>query len=213
MSYTPSSERRTNYSSRSMEEYFSVDDILATEVRIPCRFQLHVYKLGSLNPSSQSPDLLPGTKLELPLWLAQALQSRHIVSVELPKVYREAYREILCADATMVDLHELGPYFYHIGLYLLNFPYPDTEEISKMLIETFKNRFRKVMDASQHTLQEESSSWTSRLDMSEMGLFNIGQKAFMEFQEWQARKMEKICTSGMVINHKKRKRAAMGNIV
>jgi len=50
--------------------------------------------LGFLDPSSESEDLKSGTKVELPLWLAQPLNvaKESIVSVDIPKTYKEGYR-------------------------------------------------------------------------------------------------------------------------
>lgn len=70
-----------------------------------------------MDPSSDSEHLEAGTTLELPFWLAESLSSRRqpLISVEMPKVYKEAYREILIADASVVDLHKLGMYYYDFG--------------------------------------------------------------------------------------------------
>ncbi|KFM61684.1 DNA replication complex GINS protein PSF3, partial [Stegodyphus mimosarum] len=196
-----------NFTKRSFvlaeEQYFSIDDILATNERIPCRFEVPVHKLGFLDPSSGSPDLAQGTKLELPLWMAQALQNRHIIAVEVPRVYREAYREILNADASVVDLHKMGPYFYHFGLYLLRFSHHDSEDICKILNQTFRNRFRKLMDTSQNSLKEDAATLTSNLDRTEIALFNLGYKSLHDLKSWQCRKNQKILTADLVVNHKK----------
>lgn len=49
--------------------------------------------------------------------------------------YRESYREILSADASVVDLHRLGPYYYSFGTHVLKFELPDTSDVAKMLIK------------------------------------------------------------------------------
>jgi len=51
-------------------------------------------QLGFLDLSSETEDLKPGIKLELPLWLAQPLNKAResIVSVDIPKTYKEGYR-------------------------------------------------------------------------------------------------------------------------
>ncbi|CAL1289604.1 unnamed protein product [Larinioides sclopetarius] len=202
-----------NFTRRSFvfaeEEYFSIDDILATQERIPCKFEVGVHKLGFLDPSSGNPDISKGTKLEIPLWMAQALQSRRIILTDIPRVYREAYREILNADATVVDLHKMGPYFYHLGLYLLRFTHQDSEDISRMLNQTFRNRFRKLMDTSQNSLEEDATILTANLDRTEVALFNLGHKSLLDLKNWQHRKSQKILTANLVMNHKKRKRAIM----
>lgn len=64
-----------------------------------------------------------GTLLELPLWFVQDISSgrQPIVVPELPKFYKEGYRQILKADATAVDLHKFNLYFYELGAYVKNF--------------------------------------------------------------------------------------------
>lgn len=65
------------------------------------------YFLGvKLNPSSEEDDVQTGTALELPMWLVQHLgRGRHpVVSVDLPRMYKEAYREILKADRSNLQL-------------------------------------------------------------------------------------------------------------
>lgn len=76
--------------------------------------------LGFLDPSAADNDLKAGTNVEIPLWLAESLYSRRppLVSVELPKIYKDSYREILNADACTVDMHKLNQHFYELGCYI-----------------------------------------------------------------------------------------------
>ncbi|XP_067651642.1 DNA replication complex GINS protein PSF3-like [Haliotis asinina] len=191
--------------------YFSLDDILATQEKIPCKLVMPIYRLGYLDPSSEGDNIPVDTKIELPYWMARALCSRkrHIVSVEMPKQYREGYREILSADASVVDLHKLGPFFYSFGSQLLNFEHPEGSDIAKCLLKTFQSRFRKIMDSSQNALNEDNSQLTERLDETEKVLFCAGQKGLNDFLRWEKRETEKLVTSAMVQNHRKRKRAIM----
>lgn len=64
-----------------------------------------------------------GTSLELPTWLVQEMSSgrQPVVSPDLPKVYRQSYREILKADACAIDLHKFNLYFYELGSHLKHF--------------------------------------------------------------------------------------------
>ena len=118
-------------------DYFDVDDILATQERVPCQIELQIHNLGFLDTSSESEHIQPGVKLEFPLWLAKELCSRRrkIVSVDMPKAFKEGYRQILRADANVVDLHKLGPYFYKFGVKLLHFDNDDNPQIAKCLQE------------------------------------------------------------------------------
>ncbi|GIY74206.1 DNA replication complex GINS protein PSF3 [Caerostris extrusa] len=163
-----------NFSKRSFvfaeEEYFSIDDILATNERIPCKFEVGVHKLGFLDPSNGNSDLARGTKLEIPLWMAQALRSRRIISMDIPR---------------------------------------DSEDISRILYHTFRHRFRKLMDTSQNSIEEDATALTANLDRTEIALFNLGHKSLLDLKNWQHRRSQKILTTDLVMNLKKRKRTLM----
>lgn len=98
--------------------------------------------LGFLDSSTDDKDISPGSKMELPFWLAYALcsQKRRIVSVELPKAYRESYREVMKADANVVNLYKLGPYYYNFGMKLQCFSFPEIDDVSKCLLSVSKTK-------------------------------------------------------------------------
>ncbi|CAE1303362.1 GINS3 [Acanthosepion pharaonis] len=179
-----------------------------TQDKIQSRVELTLYRMGFLDSSTDDKDIPPGSKLELPFWLAYALcsQKRRIVSVELPKAYRESYREVMKADANVVNLYKLGPYYYNFGMKLQCFSFPEIDDVSKCLLSTFQTRFRKIMDASQNIMNEDTSKLTSNLDEMEKALFKVGQKSLTDFQLWETRQVEKLKTSDMVRAHRKRKR-------
>ena len=190
------------------EDYFNIDDILACHQRVPCQFELPVYRLGFLNPNSNDEHLQVGTKMEIPLWLARALCSRRrqIVSVGLPKAYREAQRDILSADANVVDLYKLGPYYYSMGVKLLCFEHLESADLSKSLLETFLNRFRWIMDSSQNAFQSDTTPLMSKLDEKERELFRSGQRAVQDMEKWERGESHKITSSSVVQNRRKRRR-------
>ncbi|KAK7076826.1 DNA replication complex GINS protein PSF3 [Halocaridina rubra] len=187
--------------------YFSLSDILATQDRVPCKFEQTVYNLGFLDPSSGDKDIAVGTKLELPCWLARALSSsrRLIVSTQIPNNYREKYREILKADASVVDLHKLGPHFYEFGQHLLPLAGPEAPALANMLTQALRERLRGIMDSAQNTCEDEVTSQTVKLDELERTLFSAGQKALKDHKLWLSRRAHILTTSAMVEQHKKRK--------
>ncbi|KAG1685088.1 DNA replication complex GINS protein PSF3 [Nymphon striatum] len=192
------------------QNYFSVHDILASQEKVLCNFDQAVCGLGFLDPSGENQDLVKGMKLELPFWMLQAISQRNqtVASIyELPKGYKESYREILSAEAFVVDLHKLGPFFYQFGLQLLKTNHAENSQIAKMLLQTFQDRVRCIMDSSQNSLNEDCSKLTANLDNMERALFQAGQKGLLDFQKWQIRESEKISTSEIVVNHRKRKLA------
>lgn len=127
--------------------YLSITDILVTNEKVPCKFLHDLPKMGEfgcaifqvpdnficsasifiyflfsgfLDPSCTEDDLRAGSNVEIPVWLAESLYGRRppLVTVDLPKIYKDAYREILNADACTVDMHKLGQYFYELGCYV-----------------------------------------------------------------------------------------------
>ncbi|XP_070574848.1 DNA replication complex GINS protein PSF3-like [Ptychodera flava] len=193
------------------DNYFNIDDILATQEKIPCKVEQSILRLGFLDSSSDTRDIQPGTKLDLPFWLASSLctRRRRIVSVDMPKCYKDGSREILKADANVVDLHKTGPYYYAFGTKLLHFDNPEVRDIAESLLQTFISRFRKIMDSAQNAYNEDTTHLTSKLDESERSVFKAGQQGLNDFQRWQKGQTMKITTSEMVANYRKRKRAAM----
>ncbi|NXR22971.1 PSF3 protein, partial [Cinclus mexicanus] len=170
---------------------------------------------------------LQGSKLEIPLWLAKGLydSKRRIISVELPKIYREAWRTVFSADANVVDLHKMGPYYYGFGSQLLNFENPENPEIAQTILQatgggsvlpvsdpvcspqTFIARFRRIMDSSQNAYNEDTSALVARLDELERALFQVGQKGLNDFQCWEKGQASQITASSLVQNYGKRKLA------
>ncbi|XP_048402602.1 DNA replication complex GINS protein PSF3 [Stegostoma tigrinum] len=193
------------------ENFFSLDDILMTQEKIPCRTVMLLPRLGFLDKSNEA-DLIPeGTKMELPVWMAKGLcdPKRRIISADTPKVYQGGWRTIFSADAKVVDLHKLGPYYYGFGTQLLHFNSPENTEIAQTILQTFVTRFRWIMDSSQNAYNEDTSSLVAHLDELERELFRAGQKGLNEFQKWEKGQAEQITTSNLVQSYGKRKFADM----
>ena len=98
--------------------YFSIEDILATQERVPCQVESDLKNLGFLDPGSDNQDLGRGTKLELPLWMVEGLtdyKARNYITVDVPKTFKEVFREIMSADPLVVDLHKMGLYYYEFA--------------------------------------------------------------------------------------------------
>ncbi|XP_046752353.1 DNA replication complex GINS protein PSF3 [Diprion similis] len=192
-----------------MPNYFSIDDILSSQERVSCKIEVKLPGLGYLDVSSESPDLQPGTKLDLPHWLAYPMSSRThpFVSMEVPRIYTEAYREILTADACAVALNKWSCYFYEFGIHLAQYENNDCKSIQDLLLQTFKSRFRLVMDWAQNTGTDPTVGL--QLPILERKLFLTGRKSRCLLISWLKEGGGNIETSEMVANHKKRKRAEL----
>ena len=62
------------------------------------------------------------------------------------------------------------------------------------------------MDDSQNSLNQDVTKLIAKLDELERHIFRCGQKGLHDFQRWETRQTEKLTTSSMVLNHRKRKR-------
>ncbi|XP_077166942.1 DNA replication complex GINS protein PSF3 [Paroedura picta] len=192
------------------ESFLSLGDILMSQERLPCRAETALPRLAAVlgKPGPEPLAAVPeGTKLEIPLWLAKGLydNKRRILSVELPKIYRESWRTVFSADANVIDLHKLGPFYYGFGSQLLNFDSPENAEIAQTILQTFIGRFRRIMDSSQNTYNEDTSALVARLDELERVLFQVGQKGLNDFQSWEMGQASQITASSLVQNYRKRK--------
>ena len=77
----------------SSSQYFSLDDILASQERIPLTIKQDLPQLGFLDSQSHhqnDPTILSnGTKLELPLWMAKSLKAQGRAKLDLPQRSRQ----------------------------------------------------------------------------------------------------------------------------
>ena len=74
--------------------YRDIGLILSEEDRVPCVFRSDAEGLGHLDTSTQTSegnDLQEGTRIELPLWIAEKLTLKKMVKVEDPKHYGKRY--------------------------------------------------------------------------------------------------------------------------
>jgi len=190
------------------ENYFSIDDILMSSEKVPCVFNVDVKGLGFLDTNTKNKDIVIGTKMDLPLWLAMSLAHwrRKFVNAEFTKPYKATYREILKADASVVDLHKLGPYFYAFGQQLLTLNHGESVLLANSLVMTFSDRFRKLMDWSNNATYGDSSLRIQRLDEVEKCIVKTGQKSLRSLQLWESGESGKLETAELVSRHRKRKR-------
>lgn len=50
--------------------YYSIEDIMVTQEKVPCIVETMLHGMGNLDPSSDKSYLDVGQKVELPLWYA-----------------------------------------------------------------------------------------------------------------------------------------------
>lgn len=201
-----------NSSNNYCDNYFDIKDILSLSQRVSATFLDCMPRLGFLDPSAECEDISSGTKLELPLWLAKELHSDGFIAINVPKGYNQTYREILEADANCVNLHKLSPNYYQFGQHLSHMSLDESEDIAKSLVETFHQRYHRLVNYSLSATNDTISdvlSFESQLDNKEKDLFCVGKESLEQMKNWENRSIEKVTANDMVINLRKRKRLIM----
>ncbi|KAL1122666.1 hypothetical protein AAG570_002993, partial [Ranatra chinensis] len=160
--------------------------------------------LGGIDPRSETSVIEQGTKLELPYWIAKVFLEDGVALFEYPKIFTEMYRDVLKADASVVDLFKMSKYFYEFGRQLTFLRHRDSEELSNTLIQTFIDRFRKISDWAQATSLEAGTA--DKLENLERSIMARGQKAQSKLSYWLAHGVGTITTAEMVGVHNKRKK-------
>ena len=201
--------------------YFSLEDIIASNDKLCCKFRVSIPELGHLIAGSDMTDIPPGARLELPCWLASSLCNarKQTAEVDLPKQYRAKYREIFNAEATVVDLHKLGPMFYLSGLHLKVFPYPEVSAILETLSKMIRERAIMILDAAANAASEARSrrrgdipttavtvtTCLPLLDELEKLLYRSGESAHLALHDWYSRKgLNRVEASSLARHRKKR---------
>lgn len=115
--------------------YYSPDAIITDSQKAPCTFELAVPHLTALNAGSK---ITPGTKLELPLWLAEMLAvsrpgsgAASLATLDMPTALGHRVLNALRADPKSVDIRAQAQFFYGMGERMLELF--DEEEIADVL--------------------------------------------------------------------------------
>ena len=115
--------------------YYNPDAILTDAQKAPLTFELGVPQLSALNNGSA---VEQGTKLDLPLWMAEMLavskpagpQSSSLGSLDLPPALGPRVMNALRADPKSLDLRTQAQWFYGLGERMLElFEEEETVEI------------------------------------------------------------------------------------
>ncbi|KAK6624561.1 hypothetical protein RUM44_011420 [Polyplax serrata] len=185
--------------------YFSIEDIMATQERVPCKTNITFPRMGFLCPENDEDDLKEGTSINIPIWLAKKLSGRQMkyVSVEVPNSFKEKARDVFEADPRIVDLNRLNPHFYEFGLIFTRLNQRDGEIVRELLVKVFRERFRKILGWAINGMKDPFQ--IQELDTTEQRMLKVGQKANECLNEWFIKLEIKLKPADAVVNLKKRK--------
>jgi len=121
-----------------MAAYYSPTAILTDSQKAPCTFELPVPHLSAL---SNGTAIETGTKLDLPLWMAEMLavskpagpSSASLATLDMPSALGQRVLNALRADPKSVELRSQAQWFYGLGERMLELF--DEEEMVEVLMD------------------------------------------------------------------------------
>ncbi|KAH9814551.1 hypothetical protein DFH28DRAFT_1082760 [Melampsora americana] len=176
-----------------MDDYYSLDQLLAESQKIPCTFNVKIPNMGHLEGSNQR-DILPHSLIELPFWLTSLLlvDDQDYLSVQMPKAFDSRVRNALSASAKSVNLRNLasgtgGTWIEDSGL-------------REILYKTLKDRLEEIIDlaarppagqqdkSNRTNLNAELDEFLNGLDECEKEILKVGQESTKKMRLWEASK-------------------------
>ena len=167
-------------------KYWDIDDFLAEEEPVSVACQQQCYNMAFLNNSAKGndKDLLPGTKLDIPLWLAKRLSRTNDEKfiIIIPVIYRENFQKTLSADPTVINLREKTPYYYEIAMKLI--PLIHDETLGDILSIVMSTRLKTIIKKSFCLKTEDSTSFIKKLTNMERKIFENGRENITSYKFW-----------------------------
>ncbi|KAA1123916.1 DNA replication protein [Puccinia graminis f. sp. tritici] len=132
------------------DAYYSLDQLLAENQKIPCIFNIAVPGMGYLEGTNER-DIQPYTPIEIPFWLASILsqqdnpedESQNYLTIQIPKAFNLQIRNALSASTKNVNLKNLaansGGGWYESGMALLDM-YVFALLFSSLLLSFFQRK-------------------------------------------------------------------------
>lgn len=153
--------------------YLDIDTLLSEEERIPCVFRLEVPGLGFLDPSNDETYLPAGARVELPLWMAQTLHKKKMVTMELPKHFDKKMRDNIAAGALNLNLREYSNYFFEVGMAIAN-TLQDEDLRDTLRIAFTGDRYRAVLANALTSAEEDTGELANILTFKELEIHSAG---------------------------------------
>lgn len=191
---------------RSKCRYYDLDDILTEAELLPCSFNVQAANLGFLDDTTDDPDLEQGTKLKLPVWVAEIFFKKAIISITLPSFFKPRFRENILADPSVIHLNGRCSYYYELGMKLaVEF---GQLSIADFLEKTFTHRFQDILDMSQNTVAPKVDKFYPRLTEMERQIFDRKISSCKKYLQWKKEGMPRLKTSQVIAVFKRRKISA-----
>lgn len=174
-------------------DYYDVDSIMADEVVVPCNLHYGCTGVGQvIDPSSDSHNLPPNTRVELPLWMVPVMARRGLAHVSLPTFYGDRMRRKVKAGAGCEDLRVRCPFFYTAAVRVhsaMQATGATDESFPTFIFSTFSGRYRELLTKGPMIESNaEASEVQSKLTNEELHLFNAAAESAAAHDRYRANK-------------------------
>lgn len=169
--------------------YYDLDSILADGERIPCRFNISVPGLGYLEGNPGKP-IDQGTKIELPLWLAEILAicellldcQTSFIDLSEPEFISSKVANAVKTGPTSIDLHKFLAHYYTLAeKWCTIFTEP---ELVETIMTLFKERATQINNHASNTNKQLNNDFLYTMDEFEKQLYKITSEASREMKKW-----------------------------
>ncbi|CAM8949322.1 unnamed protein product [Rhodiola kirilowii] len=165
-----------------MGDYYDMDEIMMEEELVSVVFQKAANGVVQIDPSAETNTVEPGSKVELPFWLAQELHMRQAVSMSMPTCFDQKTRKEIQADVACVDLRNRCPYFYELGCKVA--PLIGEKTIGPLLLYAFKCRYKDILIKG-HNASHIAPKSSSLLTKEESNLYEAARSSMTAFKKWR----------------------------
>ena len=171
-----------------------VDQLLVEEELVQCIMKIDGVGLGRFVPGSDKPDAAKGTEVQIPLWLALALNKKNMVHLKLPAHFGKAVRADLEAGAMSLNLRLYSQNFFKVGLSLAA-AMEDEKLRAELRAALSGERYEHILDWSMNSEDKDITELTDKLTADEQVLFYSGFRAATNVQNWKKRRVEQLNTN------------------
>lgn len=174
-------------------DYYDIDSILSEEVQVPCVLRHGCTGVGKiLDPGADLESLPAGSKVDLPLWMAQTMAKRQLLDVELPIYFKEHMRKKLRAGPGCENLRVRCAHFYTVAHKvhesMLATGHAD-DTFPQFISSSYAGRYRELLTrAPVLESNMEASETQAKLSNEELQLFNLAAYSAAAHERYKANK-------------------------
>lgn len=183
-------------------DYYDIDSIMSEENIVPCVLRHGCTGVGRvLDPGADLDDLVPGTRVELPLWMVQVMAQRHLLEVDLPIYFKDHMRRKIRAGPGCENLRVRCNHFYTVAHKVHGAMVASghgDEGFPDFIAQTFSGRYRDLLTKAP-TLDNhaDASDIQAKLSSEELALFNVAVHSAVSHDQYRANK----CSNGAKRQH------------